>query len=113
MEFMTKRKQTKKTSDGLAILEAITGNDPELRAQIAEEVTNLKIASAICELRRKAGLSQAELARRIGAPPSAISRLEDAEYEGDFLPMLQRIATALDNRLEVRFVPSRRKLQPA
>ncbi|MEK7678121.1 MAG: helix-turn-helix transcriptional regulator [Verrucomicrobiota bacterium] len=110
---MTKRKPTKKTSDGLAILDAITGSDPELRAQIAEEVTNLKIASAIGELRRKAGLSQAELARRIGASPSAISRLEDAEYEGDFLPMLQRIATALDNRLEVRFVPSRRKLQPA
>jgi hypothetical protein len=35
---------------------------------------------------------------------SVISRLEDADYERHSLTMLQRIADALNCRLEVRFV---------
>jgi ribosome-binding protein aMBF1 (putative translation factor) len=104
---MTKR--TKKTSDGMAILDAITGNDPEMQALISEEAENLRIAKNIYELRTKAGLSQAELAKRIGTTQSVISRLEDAEYEGHSLPMLQRVAAALDKRIEIRWVPLRRK----
>jgi len=95
---MSNRKIAKKTSDGLAILDAITGPDPEIRARIAQEVTNLRIAHDIRELRTKAGMSQADLASRVGTTQSVISRLEDAEYDGHSLPMLQRIAAALDKR---------------
>ena len=52
-----------------------------------------------------AGLTQAELAQLVGTTQSVISRLEDADYEGHSLSMLQRIADALHQRLEVRFVP--------
>ena len=102
-------KRTKKTSDGMAILDAITGQDPKMRALIEEEAENLRIAKNIYELRNKAGLSQAELAKRIGTTQSVISRLEDADYEGHSLPMLQRVAAALDKRIEIRWVPLRRK----
>jgi hypothetical protein len=34
-----------------------------------------------------------------------IARLEDADYEGHSLTMLQRIAAALEQRLEVKVVP--------
>lgn len=102
-------KRTKKTSDGIAILDAITGKDPEMQALIADEAENLKIAKNIYTLRTKAGLSQAELAKRIGTTQSVISRLEDADYEGHSLPMLQRIAAALDQRIEIRWLPLRRK----
>ncbi|HEV2246209.1 MAG TPA: helix-turn-helix transcriptional regulator [Terriglobia bacterium] len=102
-------KRTRKTSDGIAILDAITGKDPEMQALIADEAENLKIAKNIYELRTKAGLSQAELAKRIGTTQSVISRLEDADYEGHSLPMLQRIAAALDQRIELRWLPIRRK----
>jgi transcriptional regulator with XRE-family HTH domain len=62
----------------------------------------------------KAGLSQRELARRVGTSASAICRLEDADYDGHSLYMLKRIAQALDRRVEIRFVPIRRKrLRPA
>ena len=37
-------------------------------------------------------------------PHAVISRLEDADYEGHSLKTLQRIATALDCVVEVRFV---------
>ena len=102
-------KRTKKTSDGVAILDAITGDDPEMQALIAEEAENLRMAKNIYELRTKAGLSQAELAKRIGTTQSVISRLEDADYEGHSLPMLQRVAAALDKRIEIRWLPLRRK----
>jgi DNA-binding XRE family transcriptional regulator len=102
-------KRTKRTSDGTAILDAITGQDPEMRALLEEEAENLRIAKNIYELRTKAGLTQAELAKRIGTTQSVISRLEDADYEGQSLPMLQRVAAALDKRIEIHWVPLRRK----
>ena len=102
-------KRTKKTSGGMTILEAITGRDPEMQVLIAEETENLRIAKTIYELRTKAGFSQAELAKRIGTTQSVISRLEDADYAGHSLPMLQRVAAALDKRIEIRWVPHRRK----
>jgi DNA-binding XRE family transcriptional regulator len=104
---MTKR--TKKTSDGTAILDGITGKDPKIQALLSEEAENLRIAKNIYELRNKAGLSQVELAKRIGTTQSVISRLEDADYEGHSLHMLQRVAAALDKRIEIHWVPARRK----
>ena len=60
------------------------------------------------ELRTAAGLTQGRLASLIGTTASVISRLEDADYEGHSLAMLRRIAGALDQRIEIRFVPIRR-----
>lgn len=90
------------------------GNDPKQIEQYEQEVLNAEIARKVYDLRTKAGLSQRELARRVGTSASAICRLEDADYEGHSLFMLKRIAEALDKRVEIRFVPIRRKqLQPA
>jgi ribosome-binding protein aMBF1 (putative translation factor) len=102
-------KRSKKTSDAIKILKSMEGNDPKLKALIAEETANLQIARNIYEIRTKAGLSQAELAKRIGTTQSVISRLEDADYEGHSLPMLQRIAAALESRIELHWVPLSRK----
>ncbi len=38
-----------------------------------------------------------------------ICRLEDADYEGHSLSLLKRIAAALNKRLEIRFVPTRKR----
>ena len=73
-----------------------------------EEVVNAEIARKIYQLRTKAGLTQQELAERVGTSKSAISRLEDADYEGHSLSMLKRIAAALDKRVEIRFMPAKR-----
>ena len=61
----------------------------------------------IYDARMKAGLTQKQLADMIGTKQSVIARLEDADYEGHSLSMLRRIAEALDQKLEVRFVPNR------
>ena len=88
--------------------------DPKREAEYEEEVVNAEIARKIYALRTKAGLTQLELAQRVGTSKSAISRLEDCDYEGHSLSMLKRIAEALDKRVEIRFLPAKhvRTLEP-
>ena len=72
------------------------------------------MARQIFKLRNKAGLTQQQVAKLIGTAPSVISRLEDADYEGHSLSMLRRVATALQARIQIRFVPIKDDaLQPA
>jgi transcriptional regulator with XRE-family HTH domain len=59
------------------------------------------------KVRTEAGLSQRELARRVGTTASVICRLEDADYAGHSLAMLRRIAVAVGKRVEVRVVGGR------
>jgi predicted transcriptional regulator len=109
---MHSQKTHKRSKDALALMDKLIGNSPEMAELLEQERANLDIARKIYGLRTKAGLSQAELARKIGTTQSVISRLEDADYEGHSLEMLRRIASAFEKRVEVRFVPSH-KLQQA
>ena len=105
-----------KAKNALRILDKVTGSSAAVKAGIAEARINLQVAQMIYDARTKARLSQRELAALVGSKQPVIARLEDADYEGHSLTMLQRIAAALKQRLEVRFVPQRRtakRLQPA
>ena len=82
---------------------------PERIAALEEARADDEVARKILQLRTKAGLSQRDLAKLIGTTASVICRLEDADYEGHSLPMLRRIAAALDRRVEIRFMPLRPK----
>jgi transcriptional regulator with XRE-family HTH domain len=93
------------TRDALKILARITGKDETLRSGIRQASVNFEIAQLIYDARTQAGLSQAALAALIGSKQPVIARLEAADYEGHSLTMLIRIASALGQRLEVRFVP--------
>jgi ribosome-binding protein aMBF1 (putative translation factor) len=99
-----------KTRDALKIIDGITGDDPELRVMIEEESVYAQVARMIYEARNRAGLTQQQLAALIGTKQSVIARLEDADYEGHSLTMLQRIATALHQRLEIHLVPARQEV---
>ena len=99
-----------KTTDALKILDRITGDDPELRELIQKETVNVHVARLIYDARMQAGLTQEQLAERIGSKQPVIARLEDADYEGHSLTMLRRIAAALDRRIEIRFLSTKRKL---
>jgi Predicted transcriptional regulator with C-terminal CBS domains len=99
------------TKDALKIIDQITGDDAELQQMIAEESLNAQVARMIYETRTGAGLTQKELANLVGTKQPVIARLEDADYEGHSLSMLQRIAAALDKRVEIRLVTTKRELQ--
>jgi ribosome-binding protein aMBF1 (putative translation factor) len=97
--------ETKRTTDAVAILDRMAGESPELRRLTEEARVNAAVAQLIYAARNQAGLSQAELAQRMGTKQSVISRLEDADYEGHSLSMLHRIAAALGQCVEIRFLP--------
>ncbi len=94
-----------KTKDALKSLDGVTGDDTELRELIEEETLNAHVARLIYEARTAAGLTQQQLADQVGTKQPDIARLEDADYEGHSLTMLHRIATALNQQLEISFAP--------
>ena len=53
------------------------------------------LAIQLVSLRKKAGLSQKELGKRVGTSQQQISRLESPSYEGHSLSMLRRVAEVL------------------
>jgi len=68
------------------------------------------VAIQLTSLRRKAGLSQKELASRVGTSQQQISRLESPSYQGHSLSMLRRVAEVLGAAVHVEI---RQKNDPA
>ena len=101
-------KTMKPSRDGVEILRRRMYEGKPARLKNLEEArANEEIARTIRELRVGAGLTQTQLAKLVGTTASVICRLEDADYEGHSLAMLRRIAGALHQRVEIRFVPIR------
>ena len=96
----------KTTTDALRILGRRMAKSPRLQRAVEEERVNLQAAHAIREARHRAGLSQAALARKVGTSQAVISRLEDAEYTGHTLKLLERIALACRHHVKVELEPA-------
>ena len=64
----------------------------------------MNIAALVKKARRDAGLTQLELADRIGTTQSAISRLESGRVQPS-VDMLQRVADACGATLDLRISP--------
>jgi len=86
---------------------------PDRISQLEEAILNDDIARKIYELRCAAGLSQRKLAKLLGTTASVICRLEDADYAGHSLSMLNRIANALNKKVKIEFVSVTRKRMSA
>ena len=75
--------------------------DPAVKAEYDRLAPEFEIATELIRARLRAGLSQAELAARMGTSQSAIARLES----GQTLPStktLLRFAEATKSKVEVR-----------
>ena len=94
-----------KTKDAIKIIDKMTRTDPQLEAMVAVSAINAEVAQLIYEARNKAGLTQKQLAELIGTKQPVIARLEDADYEGHSLSMLQKIAQALNQRVVIHLIP--------
>lgn len=84
-------------------------DDLERLASLEAEDLKSKIAQQVYELREAAGLSQKQLAEKVGTTAKVISDLEMTDYEDNELGlavlMLQRIAKALSKKVELRIMP--------
>jgi ribosome-binding protein aMBF1 (putative translation factor) len=96
----------KPKSDALhELYNELVGNDLRKQVEYEEGLVSVKAAQLLYDMRTAAGLSQRELAKRVGTTASVICRLEDADYSGHTLQMLNRIASALGRRIELHAVP--------
>src|SRR5438552_13092490 len=69
--------------------------DPDFAERFKQAGEAWDVALQLAALREQAGLSQAELARKLKTTQQQISRLESPRYEGHSLSMLRRVARAL------------------
>jgi transcriptional regulator with XRE-family HTH domain len=84
--------------------------DPEFDKEMSRMEVAFPIAMEIIRLRDKAGLTQAELAKRIGTSQSTIARLES----GENLPSvktLTKIATALEMPITITIQPLTKEIK--
>ncbi|MFP3798724.1 helix-turn-helix domain-containing protein [Paraburkholderia sp. SIMBA_027] len=95
-----KRSRSTKPSTRLLKLRSKT-----YRSTFAKSVAGNQIATQIRLLRESAGLSQAEMAKKLGTRQSAIARLEDPDYGRQSLTVLHKIAQAFDVAAWIEFVP--------
>ncbi|MBI4469032.1 MAG: helix-turn-helix transcriptional regulator [Acidobacteria bacterium] len=79
--------------------------DPTFAERFRQPGKAWDVALQLAALRRKAGLSQKELARQLKTTQQQISRLESPGYEGHSLSMLRRVARVLNAKVRLTFEP--------
>jgi len=104
----------KRTTDAIEIIHAkyFRGN-PRMMEMLEEARINDDIARKIYAARTAAGLTQRQLAKLVGTTASVICRLEDADYEGHSLAMLNRIAAVLKKRVKIELVDAAKRRKSA
>jgi len=100
------------TATNKSIVKALTDefirDTPNGQELLDQAELQFGVASKIHKLRTEAQLTQRQLAEKVGTTASVISRLEDSDYNGHSMVMLQRIAAALGKRVEILFVPAKK-----
>ena len=92
-------------------LDSLLHQSPAFQAQVEEELAAINVAQDLVALRESRGLSQTQLADRLGITQSAIAQLESAQPRNVELRTLVRVATALGGHLDVSIRP-RRQVAP-
>ena len=77
--------------------------DREVRKEYDALAAEFIIAEAVIEKRLEKGMSQLELAEKIGTKQSAISRLESGNYNPS-IKLLEKVAKALNLQLNISFL---------
>ncbi len=76
-------------------------SDPEVKKEYDRLGPRFDLIRSMIEKRIEKNISQEELASRMGTKQSALSRFESGEYNPS-LAFMQKIAEALDSKLEIR-----------
>jgi len=100
-------KQTVKRDRHSEFVEQRARKSATYRKSFARTLQQVDLALLVREMREDAGLTQTELARKVGTAQSVIARLEDAEYTGHSLTMLERIAAVCGVALKLHAEKSR------
>lgn len=76
--------------------------DPELKAEYDRLQPEFAVIKAIIEARVRKGVTQEQLAKKLGTKQSVISRLESGRANPSIL-FLKKLAQALNSNLQIKF----------
>ena len=76
-------------------------SDAELRRMVEENLAEMRVEQELAALRDKLGITQRELATRMGVTQPAIAKLESGRAKNLELRTLCRWTTALGGQLEI------------
>lgn len=97
----------KKVKDDLErTIEKILKKDPSFQEELDKADQAWDIAFKIYDLRKKAELTQTQLAKLVGTKQANIARIESADYTGYTLKTLEKVTKALKAKLEIKIVPA-------
>lgn len=102
---------TQNTTPKTTLLKSVRDSvlaDPEVKAEYDALDNEFNVARAVIALRSQSGLTQRELAERIGIKQPQLARIESGKH----LPKLETLALLADGSgytIEVNFVPKTRK----
>jgi transcriptional regulator with XRE-family HTH domain len=86
--------------------------DPETRAEYAKQAKEFELLDEMLRARSRAGLTQADVAIRMGTKAPAVARLESgggSQGHSPSIATLRRYAEAVGCELEIRLQPRRAK----
>lgn len=99
-----------RTTDGLKLIdERFFKGRPDLKLRVEQEVERLRLAERLREMREAEGLSQQELADRVGTQRSVIARIENPGYDRHSMSTLRKVSEALGHVMRIEFAPSKEK----
>lgn len=76
--------------------------DPEFRRVYEEEAAKKKLWLQLVEARQEAGLTQEEVAQRMGVSQAQVARIEKRGYDAYTLRTLRRYVEALGDEFDLR-----------
>lgn len=77
--------------------------NPEVKAEYDKLQPEFAVIRAVIEARMRKGVTQEELAEKIGTKQSVISRLESGKANPS-MNFLKKLAQALNSHLEIKFI---------
>lgn len=80
---------------------------PEFKEAWHNLDSEFEMLESMIKAREKAGLTQAELAKKIGTKQPALSRLERGAFKNATVETLRKIADALDTKLVIKLQPKK------
>lgn len=81
--------------------------EPDFKKAWHDLDTEFELLSSVIKARKKKGLSQAELAQKIGTKQPALSRLQQRGFSTASVSTLKKLAEALDMRLVIKLKQKR------
>ncbi len=80
--------------------------DPETRAEYEAQKPEFELLDKLLEARKRAGLTQEQVAEKMGTKATAITRLESANSNhSPSIHTLQKFAEAVGCRLKIELIP--------